>query len=401
MKVIHPQLYITAILFTIYSCQPNQKSVVDLSQKIDTAHPYYGVADSILRLMKSESETLQCPGFAVAIVADSSILVKEGYGIANKRTGKKIDENTVFRIASLSKSFAALTAKILENEDKFNFSDIVTDYVPGLQFQSQKMNDSLTIRHILSMSTGLPSHSYTNLVEDNQSLDVIIPLFKNVKPIYPLGQNCTYQNASFGLIEKVIQKTTGTAYTRQLKERVFKPLKMKSSFECDDFINNKNIAWPHTIAYNESDSTYVIDNFNQKYYNLVSAGGINASVNDLSKYLFFLINGNKEILPDKKRLELFAEQVAVMPERRSYESWPHISSVHYGYGWRIVRLNNGSKWIFHGGYVNRYQSLIVFNLDKKIGMSFLINSDCPIGGEVMKWFIGAVEGLEDDGEREN
>jgi beta-lactamase class C len=399
LRIIYLHLYIFAILFTIFSCQTKQNKNTEkkVLKSVDVNHPGFAVADSIVKLMKSESDYLRCPGFAVTIIADSSILVREGYGLANKRTGKKIDENTVFRIASLSKSFAALTAKILETEGSFNFDDILTGYIPGLQFQNQKMNDSMTIRHILSMSTGLPTHSYTNLVEDNKSLDAIIPHFKSVKPIYPLGQNCTYQNASFGLIEKVIKQATGKSYNKQLKEKVFKPLQMKSTYNCDDFINYKNIAWPHTTSNSTTDSGYVIDNFNQKYYNLVSAGGINASITDLSKYLYFLINGDNHIISDTKRKELFKPQVNIMPENRSYESWPHTLSVHYAYGWRVINLKNGSKWIFHGGYVNRYQSLIVFNLEKKIGMSFLINSDCPVGSEVMKWFIGAVEGLSFEG----
>ena len=401
MKDLFLFAYVAVFLLYLSSCTNNSEGnqIKPREPVIDVNHPKYGMADSIFQLMKTKSDFWRCPGFACTIIADSSILVKQGYGLANMRTGTKIDENTVFRIASVSKSFAALTAKILEHENNFSFSDVVTSHIPELEFANQNMNDSLTIRHILSMSTGLPSHSYTNMVEDNESINDIIPYFKSVKPIFPLGKYCTYQNASFGLIEKVIRKTTGSSYQNQLRKKVLQPLNMKSTFDCDDFVNYKNIAWPHVRNSGPTDTSYTIDNFNQKYYNLVSAGGINASVSDLSKYLMFLLNGDPEILPDEKRKALFEEQVDVLRENRSYDSWPHAASIHYAYGWRIMKLKNGSKWVFHGGYVNRYQSLIVFNVEEKIGMCFLFNSDCPVGSEAMMWFIGAVEGLVDENDR--
>jgi CubicO group peptidase (beta-lactamase class C family) len=82
-----------------------------------------------------------------------------------------------------------------------------------------------------------------------------------------------------------------------------------------------------------------------------------------------------------------------LPEKRSFENWEHVENVHYGYGWRILTLKNGSKWIFHGGYVNRYQSLVAFSPKLKIGLSVLFNSDCPLARDVMKKFIEMFEDL--------
>jgi beta-lactamase class C len=372
-------------------CQSPKDSALPIRPKIDVDHPKYYLADSLLTILKSEVDSLHCPGFAITILADSSILKMEGYGYANLSLRTRIDENTNFRIASLSKSFAALTAKILEKEGKLSFDDKVIKYIPDLKFKDPNLTNNLTIGHLLSMSTGLTTHSYTNLVENNLSLDEIIPSFSSEKPIYPLGQYATYQNAAFGLIEKVIYNITNQTYENHLKEKVLLPLNMKSSFTCDDFINNKNHAWPHN--YNEADSSYFNDGFNQKYYNLVSAGGINASISDLSKYVQFLINGDSSIIPTQKLQELFVGQVAVLPERRSYEKWQYVDTVNYAFGWRTLRLTNGSEWVFHGGYVNRYQSLIAFNPKEKVGLAVLFNNDCGVGSDVMKWFVQIFEGL--------
>ncbi len=382
------------LVFCTLNCAPTTQQTEIVTESKVVLHPQYRLADSLLNIIKTEAAFYDCPGFAIAIVADTSILKLEGYGIANKKLNTRVNEHTLFRIASLSKSFAALTAKILVKEGKLSFDDKVIQYIPNLKFKDPILTENLTIGHLLSMSTGLATHSYTNLVESNLSLDEIIPSFTSVKPIYPLGQYSTYQNAAFGLIEKVIYNSTGIRYEEHLYHKVFKPLKLKATYTCDDFMEYKNIAWPHNFR--EVDSTYTLDGFNQKYYNLVSAGGINASANDLAKYVKFLINGDESILPDEYLQELFIGKVAVLPERRSYEKWQYVDTVNYAYGWRTVKLTNGSQWVFHGGYVNRYQSLIVFNPKSKVGMAILFNNDCPIGGEIMKWFVQIFEGLPDE-----
>jgi beta-lactamase class C len=386
-------IFFAAYIFTLYRCipAPPDETNIELNTMVDYQHPQYTQADSLTRYLISVADSFGCPGMAITLVADTSILVQQGHGFANLIEGTKIDENTNFRIASLSKSFATLTAKILESEGKLNFSDKVTQYIPYLKFKDHVLTDNLTISHILSMSTGLPTHSYTNLVESSLSLEEIIPGFSSVKPIYPLGQYCTYQNASFGLIEKIISSNTGKNYQEVLNEKVLSPLNLSASTTCDDFMGSKNFAWPHKFRY--EDSTYVLDGFNQKYYNLVSAGGINASISDMSKYLLFLINGDGNIIPSLALNDLFHERVPLLPEKRSFEDWEYVDNVHYGYGWRILKLKNGSKWIFHGGYVNRYQSLVVFSPKLKIGLSILFNSDCPLARDVMKIFIEMFEDL--------
>lgn len=382
------------LLFCLWQCNPKanrEERIPDFNPIIDYSHPLKNLADSLVNHLVAGLDSNGCPGMAITIVADTSVLIQDGYGFANIADANYIDVNTKFRIASLSKSFAALTAKILESKGNINFADKITSYVPNLKFNDPYLTENLTIGHILSMSTGLPTHSYTNLIESSHTLDEIIPSFRSLKPIYPLGKYCTYQNASFGLIEKVIAYSTGKNYQEVLMNQVLLPLNLSASTTCEDFIGSKNFASPH--KYLNEDSTYVLDGFNQKYYNLVSAGGINASIADMSKYLLFLINGNENIIPTTALNELFYERVPLLPEKRSYEDWEYIDNVHYGYGWRVMKLKNGSKWIFHGGYVNRYQSLVVFNPKSKIGLSVLFNSDCPIAEDVMKNFIEMFENL--------
>src|SRR3970040_2650961 len=98
------------------------------------------------------------PGAAIAIVKDSSIIYLQGLGVKIRGGNDSIDQHTVFRIGSVSKCFAAVLTAILVEEKVFNWDDPVIKYLPDFQLKSPEQTSLLTIRHVLSHTTGLPYH---------------------------------------------------------------------------------------------------------------------------------------------------------------------------------------------------------------------------------------------------
>ncbi len=95
------------------------------------------------------------PGGVYVIVKDNKIVRVGAYGVRAKGAKAKVDANTVFRLASVSKTFAGGLAAQLEHEGRFGWNDKVTKYVPGFRFRSPNMTAQLKVEHLLAQNAGL------------------------------------------------------------------------------------------------------------------------------------------------------------------------------------------------------------------------------------------------------
>ena len=100
-------------------------------------------------------KTFNVPGIAVGVVKDGKLIHAKGYGIANINTGKLVDENTLFGVASNSKAMTAAALGILVDEGKIKWDDKVTDYVPAFKMYDPYVTDAFTIRDLLTHRSGL------------------------------------------------------------------------------------------------------------------------------------------------------------------------------------------------------------------------------------------------------
>src|SRR5690348_8546993 len=136
----------------------------------------------------------QTPGLAVAIVHDSTIVFMKGYGVRAIGKPDSVNENTVFRLASVSKCFAAFLTGILVEDKVLSWNDHVSDYLPRFALESPEETQKLTIKNVLSHTTGLPYHTYTNMVEEGSPLDTMLSWLRNVHMASKVGQSYSYQN---------------------------------------------------------------------------------------------------------------------------------------------------------------------------------------------------------------
>ena len=119
------------------------------------------------------------PGGAYAIIRDGQVIAMEGVGVRALGSKEMVDKNTVFRLASVSKTFAAGLAAQMVEENKFSWNDKIIDYVPEFRFKSKKYSSNLTVDHIMSQSSSLVHNAYDNLIEANYPMSKIIDKFKD------------------------------------------------------------------------------------------------------------------------------------------------------------------------------------------------------------------------------
>ncbi len=324
------------------------------------------------------------PGGAVAIVKDGRVVFQKGFGVKEKGTAEKVDEHTVFRLGSVSKGFASVLAGMFVEAGVVSWDSPVSSYVEDFKLNDEEQTDRIQIRHLLSHTSGLPRHAYTNLVEDGLSLDRIIPRLEQVPLIAKEGVQIAYQNAAYSVIEKVLEVQTETDFNTLLDEKLFKPLAMDhSSVSFDSIRYSGNKALPH-VYYSHSRGRVAIPN-SEKYYNAVSSGGINASASDIGKWLLLLTGHHPDVISDET-LEKIYDPLATINNRRYSRYWDGVNESHYGMGWRVLD-NHGQKIVYHGGYVNGYRSEIAFAPEDGLGICILINTNSSYPLEVIPDFF--------------
>jgi len=386
-KILLPiLLLLLAILFLIFRPKAQEEKL----PPPPNPHLETLLADYEQYLLKKKKKH-QLPGLAVAIVRDSSISFLKGIG--QKKAGHQdpIDIHTIFRIGSLSKGFAGLLAGRLEEEGQFSLEDKLVKYIPEFSLKSKEHSRQVTLSHLLSHTAGFPYHTYTNLVEHGKTIEQIIPAFRKVKPVGRVGEIYSYQNASFSLIDPVIQKTTGQPYDQVLQKLFFDPLGMRgASTSYQDIQQSSNHAFPHSGSENHWRSTRLTE----KYYTAIPAGGINASIQDMAYWLKALLGQHPDVLSKEVLDKAFTPQVKTPIKSRYFSKWPKVEGVWYAHGWRILDYG-GENIIYHGGLVNGFRAEIAINRKEKIGVCILTNAPSRFANRCIPAFLDRYEAAKD------
>ncbi|MEP6737796.1 MAG: serine hydrolase domain-containing protein [Chryseolinea sp.] len=341
------------------------------------------------------------PGAAIAVVHDSSIIYLKGFGLREVGERDSVDERTVFRIASVSKCFASFLTGILVEENVLHWNDSIRDILPSFALESREETDKLTIRNVLSHTTGLPYHTYTNMVEEGMPLDTMLSWLKKVRMASKVGQSYSYQNVAYSLIGEVVQARTSKTYETEMKEKVFGPLRMQTaSIDYATLMANKNIAYPHKRARGR----WVPAKITNTYYNVAPAGGVNASISDMAQWMIALLGNRPEVISKETLKTLFSPVVKARSKNRNYGRVHKLTSSYYGLGWRILYYPNDTL-IYHGGFVNGYRSEVAVNPKEGIAVCILANAPGDLADNGIPLFFDMYESMKagirawDDAER--
>jgi beta-lactamase class C len=318
----------------------------------------------------SLSNKSHTPGAAIAIVYDTTIVFLKGIGVRKIGTHDQVDRHTVFRLASVSKCFASFLTGILVEDSVLHWHDQVTQYLPGFSLQSSEETQKLTLANVLSHTTGLPYHTYTNMVEEGEGITTLLGRLKDVKLSAGVGKEYSYQNVGYSIIGEVMKSITGKGYDTLLQEKVFAPLKMRdASANYFSIAENTNHATPHVFQKGKL-SPAIITN---TYYNVAPAGGVNASISDMANWMVALLGNHEEIISRQTLNTLYSPFIPAHSKNRNYGKVHRISKAYYGLGWRILHYPTDTV-IYHGGYVNGYRSEVAVNTKSHMAICILANA---------------------------
>ncbi len=320
---------------------------------------------------KSLFKTYKTPGAAYVIVKDNKILKTSVFGYKSIKTKDSIDINTIFRLGSVSKGFAGVLTGILVQEKILNWDDKVIKWVPDFSLRDTSVSNIITIKHILSQSTGLPEHTYTSLIEIGKSFTEMMDEVKKIRLSYKPGKNHSYQNVIYSEIAEVIENATGEKYKDLLKTKIFIPLGMhNSSASYAEIINADNVALPHRYKWGK----YIPEAISENYYSVLPAAGVNASISDMGKWLVAMMGNSEHVISDSILNQVFNPVIDTYKRKKiSSYNWKNLKKASYAMGWRVYYTKNDTI-IYHGGLVNNYRSEIAFSERYKIGICVLANA---------------------------
>jgi len=313
---------------------------------------------------------LQAPGAAIAVVQNDSIVYMKCFGVREVGRLEPITPHTSFRVASLSKGFASILTGLLVEDGVFHWDDKIVKYLPALALKKNEHTQNLTIRHILSHTSGLPSHAFDNLLDANVPFNIIFNQLNTVPCVWPVGQSYNYQNVIYSLIGDVIKSATGYTYQEMIKARLFAPLKMTdASITREALLTNINHASPHIRRRGKWTPTEVTEG----YYGVAPAAGVNASIADMAQWLRAMLGNMPQVVSPKVLQEVSTPVIKTRRELRRYHWNGRAKQAYYGLGWRIFDYA-GTKLVFHSGGVRGFVSQIAFLPEHKLGVVVLLNS---------------------------
>ena len=285
------------------------------------------------------------PGLAVMVIKDGVTEFKEGYGYSNLETNEKIDCNTNFRMASVSKQFTAMAVAILEEQGKIARNDYVGKYLADVP----EYMKNIEVRHLIHHTSGLPDYAEALWSSDKSrpmvsNQDVYSYYKKQDKLDFDAGEKHEYSNGGYSLLALIVESAAGQPFQDFSRENIFIPAGMNNTAIIDYPSNIKNQAvsygeWPFfdNIDFNTGNALHGED-------------GVYTSLNDMEAWLNAIDNNSLVSASTTKRI--FSAVKTNNGEK-----------VDYGYGWEWGKYQSNDL-IMHGGSWVGFNTFVAKSPDK-------------------------------------
>ena len=291
------------------------------------------------------------PGATVIVTRDGKPIYRGAFGLANVEKKTPLMPDDVLRIGSITKQFTAVAILMLADQGKLSVSDPITKYLSDYP----KTGDAVTIEHLLTHTSGVPS--YTSSPEYGASMakavtvSEMINRFKDSPLNFTPGSKWEYSNSGYFLLGAIIERVAGMSYADFVAKNIFEPLGMKdSAYEGYERSRKKRVE-----GYANSIRVAPPLHMSQPY----AAGSLLSSVDDLAKWDAAISAG--KLLRQETWKRVFT----------AYDLIDGSKTV-YGYGWEVRKLQ-GQDAMAHSGGINGFLSYGVRIPESKVYAAMLFN----------------------------
>lgn len=333
-------------------------------------------------------EQAQIPSMSIIVAKEGQAIFEKNYGYRHVEEQQPVTKDTVFGVASLTKSLACLAIMQLEDKGKLIVEDPVVKWLPEFTIPNDTYREQITIHHLMTHTGGLPGMAAVNLARENSikndpdgallfgeipttdfEVNTVADVMKAIEKadvtlLGAPGEVFNYSNESYALLQKIIEQVSGESFLKYMDNHILKPLEMdRSTFLTVDVEKLENVT--ELYAFKQDNGRTVFHS--PSWWDVGSVytnGSLKSTTADMMKYLeVFRRNG----VVDGKRI--------VSETSLKKMTTPHYitpNEVSYGYGLLIDRYAD-MEIIGHGGGVKGVSSFMLVVREKEITITVLTN----------------------------
>jgi len=330
------------------------------------------ISDSLDSYIHRGMKEWQVPGLAIAIVKDGQVILQKGFGVRDISKPDKVDEHTLFMIASNSKLFTGTSIAKLDHEKKIALNDPVTRYLPWFRMWDSTTTRLITLRDVLCHRLGTKTFQGDfTFWDSNLPKDSILWKLRYLKPTGTFRQDYGYCNAGFLTAGQILQQVTGQTWEHYVQENILTPLGMEHTYmNTAGMQQQANAAAPHSNMFSAL-TVLPFDNID----NLGPAASMVSNVTDLTRWLRLQLDSGhfegKQILPWEVLQKTRDANITVNSRKNS--NYP-IHFVTYGLGVYAADYN-GRQVYWHTGGAFGFVTNLCFVPEEKLGIVILSNND--------------------------
>lgn len=307
------------------------------------------------------------PGMSVGVVYDKQVIWARGFGYSNLEKKTPATPATIYRMASVSKTFTATAIMQLRDAGKLSLDDPVAKYLPWFRVKSEfKDAPVITIRHLLTHTSGLPRESASPYWTDNNfpTVEQMKTLLPNQEAVFASETTWKYSNLALALAGEIVAAVSGEPYDVYIRQHILEPLGMSSSTMRFPTEDHARLA----VAYGRrmpDGKRAIRPEMDTK--GIAPAAGLSSTVEDLARYVaFHLSDGNVggKLLLKNSTLREMQRVHWLLPDWKG--GW--------GIGFAISRTGDRTT-VGHRGALAGFRTQIAFSPEEKIGVIVLTNAD--------------------------
>jgi CubicO group peptidase (beta-lactamase class C family) len=300
-----------AAILSLFGILPLTVPAAKAQAAADSVAALVGIDADVQRAMQE----LHVPGVAVGVIVDGKIIFAKGYGIRQIGNPELVDIDTLFAIASMTKSFTATAVAAMVDDGKLDWDKPVIDYLPWFKMYDPIATQLITPRDLLTHRSGLPRHDFIR-TSTYLTREELVHRIRYLEPSSTFRQTFQYNNLMYVTVGYLSGSVAGTTWEELVKQRIFVPLGMThSNTSAVELQESENYAHPHDYVDGKIVSIPVYD---YQKFGIGPNGAVNSCLEDMLKYLAFhlsdgTVNG-KLVVSKKQMAELHqTATVAHMP----------------------------------------------------------------------------------------
>jgi CubicO group peptidase (beta-lactamase class C family) len=324
--------------------------------------------------LKSEMASDHIPGLSVGVVQNGKLVLAHGYGLANIESDERATKETVYEIASITKTFTATAIMMLVEEGKIELDQPISRYLSHPPAWNNAWSN-ITVRQLLTHTSGIPNFKDLEGFADWMGKDDLLKGVASRKLEFDPGAQSSYSNTGYLLLGLIIESVSRKPFGTFLQERIFEPLGMAATRVNDPNESTRNRACGYQAIHNEINDTYHSDKLPAWHPRGTFASGcLVSTVEDLLKW-------DAALYTEKLLTKSSLEQMWIPAVLKSE------GTGQYGFGWEVGK-HRGHGYIGHGGRTQGFGGYMMRFVCDRLTVILLTNSNWKYENQLFSLVAG-------------